>query len=38
MQSTDRVEQLRTITGTSRGNDGYVTYNVFIMGDDAEHR
>ena len=36
MQSTDRVEQLRTITGTSRGNDGYVTYNVFIMGDDMQ--
>ena len=34
MQSTDRVEQLRTINGTARLDDGYVTYNVYVMGDD----
>ena len=33
-ESTDRGERIHTISGHSRGADGYVTMNVYIMGDD----
>lgn len=36
MQSADRGIRLHTINGTSQGSDGYVTYNVYVMGDNME--